>query len=354
MQRAVVSLIFVVTLLGSSALMAQAPVTSDWTSLQGRWAPSEAACGGESDSIVTITRSGVSEYETSCRTTDRRRTSNGWQLRQICQVDENTRPHRVRITITGRSSIRLTTREQDGQEYNRALLRCTTDAAVLGERSTRPADQSPIPNIRYGTPYADVRGALISEGWSPSKETDADTCDASRDARCHPEMQACAGTGEGNCRYTWRKDGRLLTVFTVDDPPLFSTAQIAQSSAPQPAQAPRLSNQPTNADLRLVFLAGSRVLMLPPLSELTRRLERDNFTCSKPDDFAELMTLDCRSAERAREPGRSFSYHLSRVGSALMISGVSLPLSENVSQRLSEHDAREHVARLLRTVQRRP
>lgn len=34
-----------------------------------------------------------------------------------------------------------------------------------------------------------------------------------------PEVEACAGTGMGNCRINWRSpDGRFLTIFTVDDP----------------------------------------------------------------------------------------------------------------------------------------
>jgi len=41
----------------------------------------------------------------------------------------------------------------------------------------------------------------------------------------YPEMRACAGTGEGNCLFCWKKGGYLIIVTTVYDPPLVDAVE---------------------------------------------------------------------------------------------------------------------------------
>ncbi|NJM52456.1 MAG: hypothetical protein HC846_03105 [Blastocatellia bacterium] len=63
---------------------------------------------------------------------------------------------------------------------------------------------------------------MIKAGWTPFKSKDADECRGD-DERCKdfPEMEACAGTGLGNCRYLWKKGGRTLAIFTIGDSPVY-------------------------------------------------------------------------------------------------------------------------------------
>jgi hypothetical protein len=40
--------------------------------------------------------------------------------------------------------------------------------------------------------------------------------------RCFPEMVACAGTGLGQCIYSWRRGEALIDVFTSSEIPTVS------------------------------------------------------------------------------------------------------------------------------------
>jgi hypothetical protein len=88
-----------------------------------------------------------------------------------------------------------------------------------GPAAAQTASQDP--SFPKDTPYENARNDLLASGWAPLISPDADKC-WEGDARCRgrPEMLACAGTGEGNCIFLWRKDGMVLAVFTTDDPPL--------------------------------------------------------------------------------------------------------------------------------------
>lgn len=59
---------------------------------------------------------------------------------------------------------------------------------------------------------------MLKLGWKPYHAKDADTC-LEGDARCEgrPEMEACAGTGLGNCRFLWKKRGKTIAICTVGD-----------------------------------------------------------------------------------------------------------------------------------------
>lgn len=39
------------------------------------------------------------------------------------------------------------------------------------------------------------------------------------DPRCYPEMDACAGTGLGQCLFTWRRGETIINVETIGDQP---------------------------------------------------------------------------------------------------------------------------------------
>lgn len=74
------------------------------------------------------------------------------------------------------------------------------------------------PNFKKGESYASVRTKMIKAGWKPFHSEDADTCSAG-DSRCtgRPEMQSCSGTGLANCRFLWKKDGKMTAICTVGE-----------------------------------------------------------------------------------------------------------------------------------------
>ena len=87
------------------------------------------------------------------------------------------------------------------------------------------AQAESMPKFKKGEDYAKVRIKLLNAGWKPRRMPDADQC-MQGDERCQgrPEMVACAGSGQANCRFAWKRAGVLLTIFTVDSPALFDSA----------------------------------------------------------------------------------------------------------------------------------
>jgi hypothetical protein len=77
-----------------------------------------------------------------------------------------------------------------------------------------------------GVSYAVLRRKLIRSRWQPAITANADRC-GTGDARCEgrPEMQSCAGTGEANCLFLWRKDGTLLAISTIGDPAIVDAVE---------------------------------------------------------------------------------------------------------------------------------
>lgn len=82
-----------------------------------------------------------------------------------------------------------------------------------------------LPKFKQGEDYAQVRSKLLNAGWKPRRMPGADQC-MRGDERCQgrPEMEACAGSGQANCRFAWKRAGKLLTIFTVDSPAVFEAA----------------------------------------------------------------------------------------------------------------------------------
>jgi hypothetical protein len=93
---------------------------------------------------------------------------------------------------------------------------------------SKPADE--MPKFAKGEAYKSVREKLIKAGWTPFKSKDADECRGD-DVRCKdfPEMEACAGTGLGNCRYLWKKNNKTLAIFTIGETPSYSDQEFVKS-----------------------------------------------------------------------------------------------------------------------------
>jgi hypothetical protein len=88
-------------------------------------------------------------------------------------------------------------------------------------RVVRPKTRSPYLAFEKREPYSAVRERLLKSGWQPASTADADQC-VKGDSRCEgrPEMQACAGTGEANCNFRWRKANIVIDVSTITDTPV--------------------------------------------------------------------------------------------------------------------------------------
>ena len=99
------------------------------------------------------------------------------------------------------------------------------DKSASSTPSKKKGDE--IPKFEKGEDYKSVREKLIKAGWKPFKSSEADKCYGD-DERCkdYPEMESCAGTGLGNCRYLWKKDIKTLRIFTVGESPVYDGQEI--------------------------------------------------------------------------------------------------------------------------------
>lgn len=77
------------------------------------------------------------------------------------------------------------------------------------------AQTTGLPRIKKNENYSSVRTKMLKAGWKPYTSPDADKC-SEGDKRCEgrPEMEACAGTGEANCAFLWKRKGKTVSIFT--------------------------------------------------------------------------------------------------------------------------------------------
>ena len=80
------------------------------------------------------------------------------------------------------------------------------------------AQTTDLPRFEKHESYSGIRIKMLKLGWKPHHAKDADTC-LEGDTHCvgRPEMEACAGTGLGNCRFLWKKRGQTVAICTVGD-----------------------------------------------------------------------------------------------------------------------------------------
>lgn len=79
-----------------------------------------------------------------------------------------------------------------------------------------------LPSFYEGEDYGQVRIKMIKAGWEPYVRPGSDICDEF-DPRCkgRPEMEVCAGTGEGNCRFNWKKEHMVVGICTIGEEVIF-------------------------------------------------------------------------------------------------------------------------------------
>ena len=116
-----------------------------------------------------------------------------------------------------------------------AIDNANANAAVSAPPTSTPPvkKQDDAPKFEKGENYKSVREKLLKAGWQPFKSADAQPCSGD-DPRCknYPEMESCAGTGLGNCRYLWKREAKTLVIFTIGEDPVYDGQEFEKPKAP--------------------------------------------------------------------------------------------------------------------------
>lgn len=75
------------------------------------------------------------------------------------------------------------------------------------------------PSFPKDEPYAKARKALLKKNWKPVHAPEAGFVCQKDDPRCkgRPETVACAGTGNANCVFRWKRKGVVININTVGE-----------------------------------------------------------------------------------------------------------------------------------------
>lgn len=112
--------------------------------------------------------------------------------------------------------------EEETDGYDSAFLQSVKNNSHIKPLpcNTQTSEVKPIvlPFFKENESYTSIRIKMIEAGWKPFHAENAGTC-LKGDERCEnrPEMEDCAGTGLGNCRFLWEKDGVKTGICTIGD-----------------------------------------------------------------------------------------------------------------------------------------
>ena len=92
-------------------------------------------------------------------------------------------------------------------------------AAVFVAISLCSSALAHVPSFPKDEPYAKARQALIKKGWKPVHAPEAGFVCQKGDPRCkgRPETVSCAGTGNANCIFRWKRKDVVIDVNTVGE-----------------------------------------------------------------------------------------------------------------------------------------
>lgn len=158
--------------------------------------------------------------------------NNTAQAKKLLGLDAS--PHKTRCSISGTATVQVKNyqvyfEESDGFD-TATLLSVKNNAntkASACAASVTVAKSEKLPLFAENEPYSSVRNKMLQAGWQPYHAPDAGTC-YKEDERCQgrPEMETCTGTGLGNCRFLWIKDGEKASISTIGDNAIFDGAYI--------------------------------------------------------------------------------------------------------------------------------
>lgn len=69
--------------------------------------------------------------------------------------------------------------------------------------------------LSAGQPILEADAVLVASGWRPSPQQQPLALDQQRAGVPLSSLSACSGTGQGFCRFDYRRNGRQLSVVTV-------------------------------------------------------------------------------------------------------------------------------------------
>jgi len=138
------------------------------------------------------------------------------------------------VGITQACSASKSENEIVNQKVSTGAGQINSDANAEATPKAESSKQTDVAStFKKGDDYKKiVREKLLKNGWKAARAEDADVCGSS-DSTCDefPEMNHCAGTGMGNCEFRWQKDGKILLIFTVNDPHVFDSYEFEKTSA---------------------------------------------------------------------------------------------------------------------------
>lgn len=92
-----------------------------------------------------------------------------------------------------------------------------TSYATAQQPRAESAQKQALPQFRKGTLYRTVRIKLMKLGWQPVTLPSARPCGDDDRCRGFSEVYFCAGTGDAQCIYTWRKKTTLIRVYAIGE-----------------------------------------------------------------------------------------------------------------------------------------
>jgi len=136
----------------------------------------------------------------------------------------------------------------DNRQNNKAAIETTQKPIAAGDKITEKTPETAanaqtnqtdgLPVFKTGEDYkSSVRVKMLKAGWKPARTENADKC-MDGNTRCEdfPEMENCAGSGQGNCKFRWQRDKKIVAIFTVDDPPFYKSSEFEAPAAPNSPQ----------------------------------------------------------------------------------------------------------------------
>lgn len=88
------------------------------------------------------------------------------------------------------------------------------------------------PTFKKGEDYkTSVREKLLKAGWKPARSDEGEMNCEGGGSFCEefPELDGGPAAGQGKAIFRWERGGKILLIYTVDDPPFYSEQQIGKS-----------------------------------------------------------------------------------------------------------------------------
>jgi hypothetical protein len=116
-------------------------------------------------------------------------------------------------------------------------------SVAAGENKSAPTPKTPetaqnkqsdaLPEFKAEEDYtSSVRVKMLEAGWKPARSEDGDENCAGESKFCddYPELEAGPAAGQGKAIFRWKRNDKVVNIFTVDGPPFFVRYEFENSS----------------------------------------------------------------------------------------------------------------------------